>query len=151
MVCFLIGRIHNDWGSRIIRPSRDLCVEDRSRQGLALRMWRVPAQNEWFPAHTQHRREHDIVTIQCHVLIQVLVQCHHDTMSISLEELFADNFVSVLWTITDNVIQILSLPVQCHVQCHGRTCLLYTSDAADEEDSVDLGGRRIIKKKKKCK
>src|SRR5665648_688807 len=31
-------------------------------------------------------------------------------------------------------------------------CLLYTSDAADEEDSVDLGGRRIIKKKKqKCK
>eukprot|EP00658_Telonema_sp_P-2_P035287 TRINITY_DN25688_c0_g1_i1.p1 TRINITY_DN25688_c0_g1~~TRINITY_DN25688_c0_g1_i1.p1 ORF type:complete len:152 (+),score=47.76 TRINITY_DN25688_c0_g1_i1:434-889(+) len=31
-------------------------------------------------------------------------------------------------------------------QRHG--CLLYTSDAADEEDSVDLGGRRIIKKKK---
>eukprot|EP00658_Telonema_sp_P-2_P057912 TRINITY_DN46325_c0_g1_i1.p1 TRINITY_DN46325_c0_g1~~TRINITY_DN46325_c0_g1_i1.p1 ORF type:complete len:152 (+),score=51.84 TRINITY_DN46325_c0_g1_i1:1-456(+) len=30
-------------------------------------------------------------------------------------------------------------------------CLLYTSDAADEEDSVDLGGRRIIKKKKKGK
>src|SRR5674536_365577 len=30
-------------------------------------------------------------------------------------------------------------------------CLLYTSDAADEEDSVDLGGRRIIKKKKKEK
>ena len=29
------------------------------------------------------------------------------------------------------------------------TCLLYTSDAADEEDSVDLGGRRIIKKKKR--
>eukprot|EP00656_Telonema_subtile_P011677 TRINITY_DN15798_c0_g1_i1.p1 TRINITY_DN15798_c0_g1~~TRINITY_DN15798_c0_g1_i1.p1 ORF type:complete len:397 (+),score=66.96 TRINITY_DN15798_c0_g1_i1:88-1278(+) len=30
-------------------------------------------------------------------------------------------------------------------------CLLYTSDAADEEDSVDLGGRRFIKKKNnKC-
>ena len=29
------------------------------------------------------------------------------------------------------------------------TCLLYTSDAADEEDSVDLGGCRILKKKKK--
>src|SRR5678816_3542605 len=27
-------------------------------------------------------------------------------------------------------------------------CLLYTSDAADERSSVDLGGRRIIKKKK---
>ena len=33
---------------------------------------------------------------------------------------------------------------------HDRTglCLLYTSDAADERSSVDLGGRRIIKKKK---
>eukprot|EP00656_Telonema_subtile_P037925 TRINITY_DN4237_c0_g1_i3.p1 TRINITY_DN4237_c0_g1~~TRINITY_DN4237_c0_g1_i3.p1 ORF type:complete len:222 (+),score=0.08 TRINITY_DN4237_c0_g1_i3:25-690(+) len=30
-------------------------------------------------------------------------------------------------------------------------CLLYTSDAADEEDSVDLGGRRIIKKKKRVR
>ena len=29
-----------------------------------------------------------------------------------------------------------------------RDCLLYTSDAADERSSVDLGGRRIIKKKK---
>ena len=30
-------------------------------------------------------------------------------------------------------------------------CLLYTSDAADERSSVDLGGRRIIKKTKKLK
>ena len=30
-----------------------------------------------------------------------------------------------------------------------KACLLYTSDAADERSSVDLGGRRIIKKKKK--
>eukprot|EP00825_Cyclidium_porcatum_P017885 TRINITY_DN20542_c0_g1_i1.p1 TRINITY_DN20542_c0_g1~~TRINITY_DN20542_c0_g1_i1.p1 ORF type:complete len:148 (-),score=27.84 TRINITY_DN20542_c0_g1_i1:26-469(-) len=29
------------------------------------------------------------------------------------------------------------------------TCLLYTSDAADDMQCVDLGGRRIIKKKKK--
>ena len=34
--------------------------------------------------------------------------------------------------------------------CHF-SCLLYTSDAADEEDSVDLGGRRIIKKLCKSK
>ena len=32
-----------------------------------------------------------------------------------------------------------------------KICLLYTSDAADEEDSVDLGGRRIIKKKENKK
>src|SRR5664279_619409 len=31
------------------------------------------------------------------------------------------------------------------LSAQGGVCLLYTSDAADEEDSVDLGGRRIIK------
>ena len=31
--------------------------------------------------------------------------------------------------------------------CLLKDCLLYTSDAADERSSVDLGGRRIIKKK----
>src|SRR5665648_653655 len=36
-------------------------------------------------------------------------------------------------------------------EARAKDCLLYTSDAADEEDSVDLGGRRIIKKKKKNK
>src|SRR5664280_1754889 len=30
-----------------------------------------------------------------------------------------------------------------HSSAHTQCCLLYTSDAADEEDSVDLGGRRI--------
>ena len=29
-------------------------------------------------------------------------------------------------------------------------CLLYTSDAADERSSVDLGGRRIIKNTRQC-
>ena len=33
------------------------------------------------------------------------------------------------------------------VGCINGPCLLYTSDAADERSSVDLGGRRIIKKK----
>ena len=34
------------------------------------------------------------------------------------------------------------------VPARPQPCLLYTSDAADERSSVDLGGRRIIKKKK---
>ena len=34
---------------------------------------------------------------------------------------------------------------------HRKVCLLYTSDAADERSSVDLGGRRIITKKKERK
>ena len=33
-------------------------------------------------------------------------------------------------------------------QIRQHPCLLYTSDAADERSSVDLGGRRIITKKK---
>eukprot|EP00831_Metopus_contortus_P003789 TRINITY_DN11394_c0_g1_i2.p3 TRINITY_DN11394_c0_g1~~TRINITY_DN11394_c0_g1_i2.p3 ORF type:complete len:103 (+),score=35.85 TRINITY_DN11394_c0_g1_i2:260-568(+) len=37
-----------------------------------------------------------------------------------------------------------------HVLCVD-TCLLYTSDAADDTPCVDLGGRRIIKKKNKKK
>eukprot|EP00658_Telonema_sp_P-2_P035096 TRINITY_DN25572_c0_g1_i2.p1 TRINITY_DN25572_c0_g1~~TRINITY_DN25572_c0_g1_i2.p1 ORF type:complete len:112 (-),score=34.46 TRINITY_DN25572_c0_g1_i2:11-346(-) len=41
-----------------------------------------------------------------------------------------------------------SLPHQEPFETPQSTCLLYTSDAADEEDSVDLGGCRIIKKKK---
>ena len=32
---------------------------------------------------------------------------------------------------------------------HLQNCLLYTSDAADDTPCVDLGGRRIIKKKKR--
>ena len=34
-----------------------------------------------------------------------------------------------------------------HADARVMGCLLYTSDAADERSSVDLGGRRIIKKK----
>ena len=38
------------------------------------------------------------------------------------------------------------LPWQVSRTGRGYACLLYTSDAADERSSVDLGGRRIIKK-----
>ena len=37
---------------------------------------------------------------------------------------------------------------QLYFNARLKACLLYTSDAADERSSVDLGGRRIIKKKK---
>src|SRR5665809_83361 len=38
-----------------------------------------------------------------------------------------------------------------HRETYYSTCLLYTSDAADDLLCVDLGGRRIIKKKKNTK
>ena len=43
----------------------------------------------------------------------------------------------------------LSAAHQARASILMRSCLLYTSDAADERSSVDLGGRRIIKKKKR--
>ena len=46
------------------------------------------------------------------------------------------NILKIQYKLADNIIH---------------TCLLYTSDAADERSSVDLGGRRIIKKKKQKK
>ena len=42
----------------------------------------------------------------------------------------------------------LEAPIQADGAEGASVCLLYTSDAADERSSVDLGGRRIIKKKK---
>ena len=42
-----------------------------------------------------------------------------------------------MWTVDDDIITAVF-----------DTCLLYTSDAADDLLCVDLGGRRIIKKKK---
>ena len=44
---------------------------------------------------------------------------------------------------------VAGVPMVTSAQAAQRTaCLLYTSDAADERSSVDLGGRRIIKKKR---
>ena len=46
-----------------------------------------------------------------------------------------------------NVTEVVRHTVSVDVIAPGKPCLLYTSDAADERSSVDLGGRRIIKKK----
>eukprot|EP00831_Metopus_contortus_P076514 TRINITY_DN70690_c0_g1_i1.p2 TRINITY_DN70690_c0_g1~~TRINITY_DN70690_c0_g1_i1.p2 ORF type:complete len:144 (-),score=22.73 TRINITY_DN70690_c0_g1_i1:31-462(-) len=43
-----------------------------------------------------------------------------------------------------------SNPTKC-TNTKGCSCLLYTSDAADDTPCVDLGGRRFIKKKKSIK
>ena len=52
-------------------------------------------------------------------------------------------YIYIDWNQRTFFAQMTSFVVRYYV-----ICLLYTSDAADEEDSVDLGGRRIIKKKK---
>ena len=52
---------------------------------------------------------------------------------------------SVWWETLQNPSLVFGIP---EVGYRLSNCLLYTSDAADERSSVDLGGRRIIKKKK---
>src|SRR5665811_1554178 len=63
------------------------------------------------------------------------------------------------WTMPDRVMKVPKIvrknvtitSVTFHTRSMPRrswTCLLYTSDAADDLTRVDLGGRRIIKKKK---
>ena len=57
-----------------------------------------------------------------------------------------DNTYRALDTMA-RVLASVSAPQADEVE-RAKICLLYTSDAADERSSVDLGGRRIIKKKK---
>src|SRR5665811_2610271 len=45
--------------------------------------------------------------------------------------------------------KFLPISIRSELKRTSCTCLLYTSDAADDLTRVDLGGRRIIKKKKK--
>ena len=42
---------------------------------------------------------------------------------------------------------MVALRPDAEADTDAEVCLLYTSDAADERSSVDLGGRRIIQKK----
>src|SRR5674536_63955 len=71
-----------------------------------------------------------------------------NNMDLSEEhELTIHEQLTILADRIDNT-QVVNKPA---VEPENNPCLLYTSDAADEEDSVDLGGRRIIKKKKKTK
>ena len=57
----------------------------------------------------------------------------------------SNNLVLLLLEVIFNLLdEVSSIPV---ASACDYLCLLYTSDAADERSSVDLGGRRIIKKK----
>ena len=59
----------------------------------------------------------------------------------------ASRFMGYVTGVADALGTSVCLPDNVTIAQLG-ACLLYTSDAADERSSVDLGGRRIIKKKK---
>ena len=64
------------------------------------------------------------------------------------EEVNVRDFIQNNYTQYDGDEEFLAEPTDATNRLWGN-CLLYTSDAADEEDSVDLGGRRVIEQKKK--
>ena len=63
--------------------------------------------------------------------------------------LLAANAFNLLETGPDRLAALADWSAQVEAFRITYCCLLYTSDAADERSSVDLGGRRIIKKKKR--
>ena len=77
------------------------------------------------------------------LLLVTLLFASCDLDKYPYSEVAADEYVK-------NASSVNNLVLGCYNSLHDVMyyCLLYTSDAADEEDSVDLGGRRTIKKKK---
>eukprot|EP00658_Telonema_sp_P-2_P081240 TRINITY_DN8282_c0_g1_i2.p1 TRINITY_DN8282_c0_g1~~TRINITY_DN8282_c0_g1_i2.p1 ORF type:complete len:429 (-),score=85.30 TRINITY_DN8282_c0_g1_i2:98-1384(-) len=88
------------------------------------------------------RREPDFALPHCYYMQPPTLKTGH-VQKFQLETLFY-----IFYMMPKDTLQAVAAS-----ELHARdwNCLLYTSDAADEEDSVDLGGRRIIKKKKKKK
>eukprot|EP00831_Metopus_contortus_P056221 TRINITY_DN47943_c0_g1_i1.p1 TRINITY_DN47943_c0_g1~~TRINITY_DN47943_c0_g1_i1.p1 ORF type:complete len:134 (+),score=26.70 TRINITY_DN47943_c0_g1_i1:30-431(+) len=70
-----------------------------------------------------------------------IIQCGNHNHFYFLGSLYANT----LFYLTDLLQGFLTVGIRHH------NCLLYTSDAADDTPCVDLGGRRIIKKKKRTK
>eukprot|EP00658_Telonema_sp_P-2_P045037 TRINITY_DN32942_c0_g1_i1.p1 TRINITY_DN32942_c0_g1~~TRINITY_DN32942_c0_g1_i1.p1 ORF type:complete len:142 (+),score=60.69 TRINITY_DN32942_c0_g1_i1:15-440(+) len=104
----------------------EMCIRDRCKGKL----------NEAMDLVNHYRTEEAIVKLQQGVEAVAELKERPGFLGLDfLDEFFfgADGYESLKAKIEDKIY----------------VCLLYTSDAADEEDSVDLGGRRIIKKKKK--
>ena len=72
--------------------------------------------------------------------------CIRDRNNPALAILFGIAFTALLQSSSSSTVIFQAFAIQGLLSYN---CLLYTSDAADEEDSVDLGGRRIIHKKKR--
>src|SRR5450756_2771722 len=64
------------------------------------------------------------------------------------QKVLGDGVVTGYGTIDRRLVYVYSQDFTVFGGSLSETCLLYTSDAADDLLCVDLGGRRIIKKKK---
>src|SRR5665648_1300187 len=123
MVQLLIMDKTNQQFDHIIGICRDVFVKKMKDYGTAWRILRPKS-----------------MTDQIYIKAQRIRSIEEKGIS-KIEEDARDEFIGIINYCAMALIQLELGPSE--------DCLLYTSDAADEEDSVDLGGRRIIKKKKK--
>src|SRR5678809_1406589 len=94
-------------------------------------------------------RELKKIPTVCGSLREALTNLDKDRGFLKAGEVFDDDFIdSYIELKMGEVIRFEHTPHPVEYEMY-YSCLLYTSDAADERSSVDLGGRRIIKKKKK--
>src|SRR5678815_392978 len=98
---------------------------------------------------------------------KIKILAHPSTIAkFHLQVVFKSNALSIIYLIPHGIKKHAGGQSNCHNKCEEASkvfhrnkilpgnnntlikgiCLLYTSDAADERSSVDLGGRRIIKK-----
>src|SRR5665811_640281 len=104
-----------------------------------------------------------VIVFICPLYLQAFKErfCHGVVPAISLAAHTLFDRAVLLEDVGEPVAGILGPPVRMEYKFLGNgirpyrhppgrhdSCLLYTSDAADDLTRVDLGGRRIIKKKK---
>ena len=83
------------------------------------------------------------------LIVNTASGCGHTPQLAELEEIYQRYKNSGLIILGFPTDQFSQEPLEGKAIDEFCSCLLYTSDAADERSSVDLGGRRIIKKTKK--
>eukprot|EP00658_Telonema_sp_P-2_P029577 TRINITY_DN22484_c0_g1_i1.p1 TRINITY_DN22484_c0_g1~~TRINITY_DN22484_c0_g1_i1.p1 ORF type:complete len:294 (-),score=64.66 TRINITY_DN22484_c0_g1_i1:62-943(-) len=74
-----------------------------------------------------------------------LAYSEEPNVQLAVSKAFSEIFFALPQLAPNSNVSLMTMNL---ARAHRMICLLYTSDAADEEDSVDLGGRRIITKKK---
>src|SRR5680860_1752232 len=123
-----------------------LCAERQRARGLLLVL------NETREAEQDNRAAiiRDLFGARTDVLIQPPFFCDYGTHILVGEKVFFNVNCVVLdvMPVTIGSFTLFGPAVQVYTATHPLNCLLYTSDAADDLLCVDLGGRRIIKKKK---
>src|SRR5665648_1258715 len=99
--------------------------------------------------YNQERLEEFLELLETHIFSQKQVSQYADILNLSSFQLNAITKATLGKNCSELINEYVILESKRYLLAtSNKVCLLYTSDAADEEDSVDLGGRRIIKKKK---